>query len=79
MAAVVKMTPAGNPIPTLVDIRNYFGLKTKEFADEWKALSDLSKEQIRFGMGDKTFDYVPTAEQITESRANTADFVGAAA
>ncbi len=46
---------------TIKDVKDFFGMKPgqslKEFAEEWKAMDDASKEQIRQGLGDGTLTY----------------------
>lgn len=50
-----------NPEPkktaTLIDVRNFFGMKTAEFRDEWTKLSPESRKQISAGIGDGSFSY----------------------
>lgn len=51
----VKSTPA-----TLKAVTEFFrqpGESLKGFTEEWKALSDLDKEQIKNGLGDGTLNY----------------------
>lgn len=52
---VAKSTPA-----TLKTVTEYFrrsGETLKGFTEEWKALSDTDKEQLKQGIGDGTLTY----------------------
>lgn len=43
---------------TLKDISKFFGYTSlSEFAKDWKQLDDRSKDQIKGGIQDGTFDY----------------------
>ena len=43
---------------TLKDISKFFAYESlRAFADDWKQLDDRSKEQIKGGIQDGTFDY----------------------
>lgn len=45
---------------TLKQVADYFrlpGQTLKAFTEEWKALDDESKEQIKSGLGNGTFNY----------------------
>jgi hypothetical protein len=42
---------------TIAEVRNYFGMPTKEFATEWKKLSDKDKTDLKKGIGDGTLNY----------------------
>lgn len=42
---------------SLVEIRNYFGMKSAEFTAQWGKLTATDKAQIRNGIGDGTENY----------------------
>lgn len=42
---------------TLTEMRTYFGMTTKEFATEWRQLSDKDKADLKKGIGDGTLNY----------------------
>ena len=41
----VNMT--SKPIASLIEVKNYLGIESGEFAKEWKRLSDDDKQEIR--------------------------------
>ncbi len=45
------------PDAKLVDIKDFFGMTMKEMRDEWSALSDQEKAQIREGIGNGSYTY----------------------
>ena len=47
-----KATPV-----TISDVRNFFGGPLKQFAAEWKELSEESRKQIKQGLTDGTYTY----------------------
>jgi hypothetical protein len=70
-------TATSKPKGILTQIKEYFGYGTlKSFSDDWKALDDVSKTQMRTGIENGTQDYTPTPRQITESKARTEDYSG---
>jgi len=47
-------------VATLKQVADYFrgpGETLKAFSEEWKALSDTDKEQLKEGIGNGTFSY----------------------
>lgn len=42
---------------TLKEVTTYFGIKLSEFKNEWAALTDEDREQIKRGIGDGTETY----------------------
>lgn len=48
---------AAKKTATLIEVRNFFGMKTAEFRDEWTKLSPESRKQISVGIGDGSFNY----------------------
>jgi hypothetical protein len=39
------------------DVKDYFGMSSKEMMTEWKALDDKSKAEIKAGIGNGTLTY----------------------
>lgn len=46
------------------DVCRFFGMKLAEFKAEWAKLSDLDKQQIRDGIADGTYNYVPERNHV---------------
>lgn len=43
---------------TIKDIKDFFGYDSlKDFSVDWKALDDRSKQQLKAGIQDGSFDY----------------------
>lgn len=45
------------PDATLKQVIDYFGISMTQFAKEWKQLSEEERQQIKAGIGDKSFTY----------------------
>ena len=42
---------------TMLKVKEFFGMGTREFADDWKKMTDEDKTQLKAGIGDGSLTY----------------------
>ena len=42
---------------TMLQVKEFFGMPTREFSTAWKALTDQDKEQLKAGIGNGSLTY----------------------